>query len=127
MKELFHTVMAKGLFACKRAQPIISPAIAFLSTIVWKATKEDWQKLVKLMCLLKPAVNDMLTWKQMVPRLLNGKLMQVSLFTQLSEFTQGQWMVQFQTSVASRAWTPNGHPPNAWVLMLQAQISSKMS
>jgi hypothetical protein len=31
-RELFHTVMAQGLFLCKRAQPDISPAIAFLTT-----------------------------------------------------------------------------------------------
>ena len=30
--ELFHTVTAQGLFACKRARPDISPATAYLTT-----------------------------------------------------------------------------------------------
>ena len=30
--ELFHTATAQGLFACKRARPDISPAIAYLTT-----------------------------------------------------------------------------------------------
>jgi hypothetical protein len=34
MKNLHHTFIAKGLFACKRAQSDIMPAITFLSTQV---------------------------------------------------------------------------------------------
>jgi hypothetical protein len=30
--EQFHTVVAQGLFLCKRSRPDISPAIAFLTT-----------------------------------------------------------------------------------------------
>ena len=32
MKDLLHTFVTKGLFACKRARSDIMPAIAFLST-----------------------------------------------------------------------------------------------
>jgi hypothetical protein len=46
-----------------RARPDIAPAIAFLSTRVRNPTKEDWQKLVKLMRFLKSTANDMLTLK----------------------------------------------------------------
>jgi hypothetical protein len=62
-KELFHAVMAQGLFLCKRAQPDIAPGTAFLLTRVQNPTEEDWQKLVKLMHFLKSTANDMLTLK----------------------------------------------------------------
>jgi hypothetical protein len=61
--ELFHTVVAQGLFVCKRARPDISPAIAFLSTRVRAPTQEDWLKLVRLMKFLKGTVKDVLTLK----------------------------------------------------------------
>jgi Reverse transcriptase (RNA-dependent DNA polymerase) len=60
-RELFHTVVAQGLFLCKRARPDISPAIAFLTTRVQHPTREDWIKLVKLMRYLKGMVHDVLT------------------------------------------------------------------
>jgi hypothetical protein len=60
-RELFHTVVAQGLFLCKRARPDISPAIAFLTTRVQHPTREDWMKLVKLMRYLKGTVRDVLT------------------------------------------------------------------
>ena len=43
--EQFHTVIAKGLFACKRARPDIQPTIAFLCTRVKSLTVKDWGKL----------------------------------------------------------------------------------
>jgi hypothetical protein len=60
-RELFHTVVAQGLFLCKRARPDISSAIAFLTTRVQHPTREDWMKLVKLMRYLKGMVHDALT------------------------------------------------------------------
>jgi hypothetical protein len=47
--ELFHTFVAKGLFACKRARPDIHTAIALLCTRVKSPTQDDWNKLVRLM------------------------------------------------------------------------------
>ena len=47
MAEEFHTLVAKGLFACKRARPDIQMAIAFLCTRVKAPTDEDWDKLLR--------------------------------------------------------------------------------
>jgi hypothetical protein len=60
-RELFHTVVALGLFLCKRARPDIAPAIAFLTTRVQHPTREDWMKLVKMMQYLHGTVNNVLT------------------------------------------------------------------
>ena len=59
--ELFHTVTAQGLFACKRARPDISPAIAYLATRVQKSNQDDWAKLTRMMKFLKQTVKDRLT------------------------------------------------------------------
>jgi hypothetical protein len=47
--ELFHTIIAKGLFVCKRACPYIHPTIALLCTGVCSPNQDDWDKLVRLM------------------------------------------------------------------------------
>jgi hypothetical protein len=47
-KELFHTVTAQGLFACKRARPDISPVIAYLTTRVREPNEDDWKKLIRM-------------------------------------------------------------------------------
>jgi hypothetical protein len=52
--EVLHTIIAKGLFACKRARPDIHTAIAFLCTHVKHPTTEDWEKLLRL---LKYSIN----------------------------------------------------------------------
>lgn len=59
--ELFHTVVAQGLFLCKRGRPDIAPAIAFLTTQVKEPDRDDWSKLAKMMKYLKSTVNDVLT------------------------------------------------------------------
>jgi hypothetical protein len=59
--ELFHTVTAQGLFACKRARPDISPAIAYLTTRVRNPNQDDWKKLVRMMKYLKQTKKDRLT------------------------------------------------------------------
>lgn len=46
--ENFHTVVAKGLFACKRARPDINTAITGLCTRVKQPTEDDWKKLKRL-------------------------------------------------------------------------------
>ena len=47
--EEFHTFVAKGLFACKRARPDIHPTIAVLCTRVQSPTQSDWEALLRLM------------------------------------------------------------------------------
>lgn len=59
--EQFHTVVAQGLFLCKRGRPDIAPAIAFLTTRVKGPDRDDWSKLVKMMLFLKHTVKDVLT------------------------------------------------------------------
>jgi hypothetical protein len=60
-RELFHTFVAKGLFACKRARPDIQPAIAFLTTRVKEPDKQDWFKLKRMMSFLNKTQEDVLT------------------------------------------------------------------
>jgi hypothetical protein len=60
-REIFHTFVAKGLFACKRARPDIQPAIAFLATRVKEPDQQDWEKLKRMMCFLYETQDDVLT------------------------------------------------------------------
>ena len=59
-KESFHTMVAKGLFVGKRARQEIQTTIAFLCTRVQKPTKEDWNKLCKMMKFIKATQDDCL-------------------------------------------------------------------
>jgi hypothetical protein len=52
-KEGFHTIVAKILYATKRARPDTCTAVAFLTTRVDKATEMDWKKLRHLVGYLK--------------------------------------------------------------------------
>jgi hypothetical protein len=45
----FHNLVAKTLYAIKRARPDTCTAIAFLTTRVREPNKDDWTKLVHLM------------------------------------------------------------------------------
>ncbi len=56
----FHTFVAKGLFACKRARPDIQPTIAALCTRVKSPNTDDWRKLVRLQKYLHCARKDKL-------------------------------------------------------------------
>jgi hypothetical protein len=47
--EQYHTMVAKGLFLCKRARPDIQPTITVLCTRVKDPNQADWKKLVRLM------------------------------------------------------------------------------
>ena len=60
-KEDFHTFVAKGLFASKRARPDIQPMIAILSTRVKEPNEGDWKKLLRLMKYLNGTQNMVLT------------------------------------------------------------------
>jgi hypothetical protein len=58
--EKFHITVAQGLFACKRARPDISHAIAFLTTRVREPTKADARKLERMMAFLAHTKDDKL-------------------------------------------------------------------
>jgi hypothetical protein len=57
----FHTVVAKGLFVCKRARPDIHLAISVLCTRVIKPNKSDWTKLIRLLKYLNGTREYVLT------------------------------------------------------------------
>jgi hypothetical protein len=58
--EEYHTFVAKGLFACKRARPDIHPAIAVLCTRVKKPNEDDWKKLHRLLKYINGTRKDKL-------------------------------------------------------------------
>jgi hypothetical protein len=58
--EEFHTFVAKGLFACKRARPDIHPTIAVLCTRVKKPNEDDWRKLNRLLKYINGSRKDKL-------------------------------------------------------------------
>jgi hypothetical protein len=58
--EEYHTFVAKGLFACKRARPDIHPTIAVLSTRVKKPNENDWNKLHRLLKYINGTRKDKL-------------------------------------------------------------------
>ena len=60
-REDFHTFVAKGLFASKRARPDIQPTIAVLTTRVKGPTDGDWEKLIRLMKYLNGTQDMVLT------------------------------------------------------------------
>jgi hypothetical protein len=47
--EGYHTMVAKGLFLCKRARPDIQPTIAVLCTRVKEPNESDYTKLLRMM------------------------------------------------------------------------------
>ena len=53
--DMFHRIVAKGLFVCKRARPDMQPTIAGLCTRVKEPDESDWSKLVRLMKCLNGA------------------------------------------------------------------------
>ena len=59
--EIFHTVVAKGLFVSKRARPDIQPTIAVLCTRVKDSNEGDWKKLLRLMKYLNGTREMVLT------------------------------------------------------------------
>ena len=51
--QMFHNMVARGLFVSKRARADIQPTIAFLCTRVSEPDEDDWKKLVRLMSYLR--------------------------------------------------------------------------
>jgi hypothetical protein len=47
--EIFHILVAKGVFICKRARPDTQQAILVLCTRVRDPNQADWEKLMRLM------------------------------------------------------------------------------
>ena len=52
-RKVFHNMVAKGLFVCRRSRPDIQTTIAFLTTRVKEPDEDDWKKLLRLMMYLK--------------------------------------------------------------------------
>jgi hypothetical protein len=52
-KDTFHSLVAKTLFATKRARPDTGTSISFLTTRVREPDEDDWAKLVHLMKYLR--------------------------------------------------------------------------
>ena len=59
--DIFHRIVAKGLFISKRARPDIQPTIAGLCTRVKEPDESDWSKLVRLMKYLNGTRDRKLT------------------------------------------------------------------
>ena len=47
--EIFHTFVAKALFACKHSRCDLQVAVAMLCTRVKGPTEEDWKKLLRML------------------------------------------------------------------------------
>jgi hypothetical protein len=59
--EFFHSIVAKILFATKRARPDTATAIAYLMTRVQDANEDDWQKLCHLIKYIRETKDLVLT------------------------------------------------------------------
>jgi len=60
-RTTLHRIVAKLLFVTKRARPDISVPVAFLTSRVTKADKDDWKKLKRLLRYLLATLNMPLT------------------------------------------------------------------
>ena len=58
--KLFHTFVAKALFACKRSRCDLQVAVAMLCTRVKSPTEEDWKKLFRMLQYIKSSLKDVL-------------------------------------------------------------------
>ena len=58
--ENFHTIVAKGLYACKRGRPDIHTAIAHLTRRVRSPNVSDMKKLIRLLKYINGTKNDKL-------------------------------------------------------------------
>jgi hypothetical protein len=59
--KIFHTWVAKALFACKRARPDIHVAVTLLCTRVKSPNESNWKKLIRLLQYVNGTRNDVLT------------------------------------------------------------------
>jgi hypothetical protein len=58
--EIFHTFVAKALFACKRSRCDLQVAVAMLCTRVKGPTEEDWKKLLRMLQYIRSSLKDVL-------------------------------------------------------------------
>jgi hypothetical protein len=58
--KVFHTWVAKALFACKRARPDIHPPTTLLCTRVKGPSEDDWKKLIRMLEYVKGSLDDVL-------------------------------------------------------------------
>ena len=58
--KLFHTFVAKALFAGKQSHCDLQVAVAMLCTRVKGPTEEDWKKLFRMLQYIKPSIKDVL-------------------------------------------------------------------
>lgn len=56
--KLFHSIVAKLLYICKRSRPDLETAVSFLCTRVSKCDIEDWKKLIRVLSYAKQTIND---------------------------------------------------------------------
>ena len=63
LAQIFHTFVAKSLFATKRARPDIATAVSFLTTRVIEPDEDDWKKLVRMIRYLNGSPELPLTLK----------------------------------------------------------------
>ena len=59
--KIFHTWVAKELFACKRARPDTNPATTVLCTRVKEPNESDWKQLIRLLKYVNGSRDDVLT------------------------------------------------------------------
>ena len=63
LAQIFHTFVAKSLFATKMARPEISTTVSFLTTRVIEPDEYDWKKLVRMIRYLNGSPDLPLTLK----------------------------------------------------------------
>jgi len=56
--EVFHSVVAKCLYISHRGRPDIMLPVAFLCTRVSRSTKEDWDKLKRVLQFVQSTINE---------------------------------------------------------------------
>ena len=59
--SLFHTTVMKLMFLAKQGRPDILPGVCFLSTRIKNSTKQDLEKLKRIMNFLNSTINNVLT------------------------------------------------------------------
>ena len=57
-REIFHSIVAKGIFVAKRSGPDIGPTIAVLSGQVRAPNNDDWEDLRRLLNYLKRTIDE---------------------------------------------------------------------
>jgi len=66
--ELFHSIVAKLLYLCKRSRPDVEPVVAFICTRVSKSDVEGLKTLIRVLSFFKQTIDD--------PRIIGAKSQQ---------------------------------------------------